>query len=299
MRTTDRVLYRQLDELAAGGDFDKELLDHLRISAERAKSRVVVYYLASLYLQLGEESVAHGLLASLRGASSSMKKFFHVLSYCYRLQLPVPKLTAQELSCIDYLDRSISSVKEVEQQVLDKGGFSIVGNAPGAVRAGLPDACKFYFNSYQRNSSIKGKATIHVVTPSWKAPDTDHSSCLCITGNSIFHRKSRVWQKFINEGNYPAIYTVPRALWRSLRVELGTSPSAGLLIVALVAEIAARHPQVLKGHVAGFSFSEPDVNHEYDSEPASARHNWTAEAVALRRFIEVLEKNCSQLTVEN
>lgn len=299
IHATEWKLYKQLDNMAASGDFDKERLDHIRVSVGSARNRVVVYYLASLYLQLGEDLVAWELISELDGASSSMKKFFHVLSFCHRSNLPVPKLTVQEKSCIDYLDRAINPEHaSVEQQILEKGSFSIVGNSPGGEWTALPEACKFYFNSYRRNSSIKCNATIHVVTPSWKAHDTDHHSLLCITGNSIFHRKSRVWQKFIAAENYPAIYTVPRSLWRSLRVELGASPSAGLLIVALVAEISARHPQVLTGHVAGFSFANAGVNHDYDSEPASKRHNWSAEAVVLHRLMEELEKHCSHLAVE-
>jgi len=90
---------------------------------------------------------------------------------------------------------------------------------------------------------------------------------------------------------------VPKFLWQALYAELGTSPSAGLLIVGLVADIVARNPQAFSGYIAGFSFGLPVANHDYDSEPPSKRHNWSGEAVILERLLGELEKNCLQLTV--
>jgi len=299
-RPASRALFKQLDGIAASGDFDVSLLDHFRSLPQTQKTRATVYYLASMYLQLGDSSAAQDLLSTLSGSSREMKKFCHVLSFCRKLKLPVPKLNAAEKRCIDYLDTVINPQSAtIEQQLLNAGGFSIVGNAPGAPLKDKPaEWCKFYFNSYRKNSRIVDVASVHVVTPSWKIDETKNASRICITGNNIFHRRSSVWKKFITNENYTAIYTVPRSLWRSLYTELGTSPSAGLLIVGMVAEIAARRPQTFSGYIAGFSFGVPGTNHDYDSERASSRHNWESEALILERLIGELEKYCPQLTVD-
>jgi len=299
-RPASRALYKRLDRLAASGDFDINLLDQLRLLPETQKSRFTVYYLASLYLQLGDESTARDMLSSTVGWSPAIKKFYCVLSFCRQSLLPVPKLNAAEENCADYLDTAINPPSAtIEQKLSVAGGFSIVGNAPGAALKIIPaEWCKFYFNSYLKNSRITDDASIHVVTPSWRMGETVNSSSLCITGNSIFHRRSSVWRKFIANEYHPAVYTVPRHLWRTLYTELGTSPSAGLLIVGLVAEIAARNPKNYSGYIAGFSFGLSDSNHDYDSEPASKRHNWSGEAIILRRLIGELENNCLELTVD-
>ena len=300
LHPTSRALVKQLDDLAASGDFDGDLLDQLRAIPEIPKVRPAVYYLASLYLQLGDETAARALLSSRSGVSPAMKKFYQVLSFCRRSKLPMPKLNAAEERCIDYLDVAVNPLSSaIEEKLLVAGGFSIVGNAPGAALKNLPaDWCRFYFNSYLKNSRISDVASVHVVTPSWLPDETVKASRLCITGNSIFHRKSRVWRKFIANEVHPSIYTVPRSLWRSLYAELETSPSAGLLIVSMVAEFAVRNPNAFSGHIAGFTFGEMSSNHDYDTEPASERHNWQGEAVILRRLIAELEDNCAQLTVE-
>jgi len=291
---------KQLDELAASGDFDAERLDQLRALTERSNVRLAVFYLASLYLQLGDESAAETLLSSYGGSSPAMKKFYQVLSFCRRSKLPVPKLNAAEESCVDYLDVSLNPPSaEIEEKILLAGGFSIVGNAPGAALKSPPaDWCRFYFNRYLKNSRINDMASVHVVTPSWQPDETVNDSNLCITGNSIFYRKSRVWRKFIANEAHPSIYTVPRSLWRSLYAELETSPSAGLLIVSMVAEFAGRNPGTFSGHIAGFTFGQMHSNHDYDTESASQRHNWDGESVILRRLIAELENNCAKLTVE-
>lgn len=300
IRPATRALVKQLDGLAASGDFDLPLLDQLRELPEITGSRMAVYYLASLYLQSDEESAARQILLSLNGSSSVMKKFYRVLSCSRRNNLAVPELSTVEKSCIEYLDAAVNPpANSIEHQLSEAGGFSIVGNAPGTTVKNTPDEwCRFYFNSYLKNPAITDRASIHVVTPSWQTDETESDSSLCITGNSIFHRRSHVWRKFIDKKDHPAIYTVPRSLWRSLYLELGTSPSAGLLIAGLLAEITARKPQTLSGYIAGFSFGISGSNHEYDAEPASSRHNWTGEAVVLKRLIGELENNCSKLTVE-
>ena len=67
--------------MAASGDFDANLLDQFRYLPELNKARVTVYYLASLYLQLGDKSAAREVLSSVSSASSAMKKFYHCLLY--------------------------------------------------------------------------------------------------------------------------------------------------------------------------------------------------------------------------
>jgi len=153
-RPASRALFKQLDQFAASGDYDASHLDQLRCIPEILKSRLTVYYLASLYLQLGDEATGRELLLTLSGSTPAMKKFYHILSFCRRSKLPLPKLSAAEKRCVDYLDAVINpSGKTIEQQLLAAGGFSIVGNAPGTALDIIPSEwCRFYFNGYLGNS---------------------------------------------------------------------------------------------------------------------------------------------------
>jgi|GEM_PF-7116748 len=155
-----------------------------------------------------------------------------------------------------------------------------------------------YFNDYKKNTRISSNATIHVVTPSWDMQGGSSSSALCITGNDIFYRRSRVWQRFISNRDCKSLYTLPKSLWASLYRELGTSPSAGLLILALMADISARHPHKLSGYVAGFSSGRPATNHQYDSTPASKRHNWEHETIIRKRIVEKLRQCCADFATQ-
>lgn len=314
----DRSLFDQLNTLAATGEYDVAVLNRIKESS-RQLSKVNAYYLASLYLHLNEEALADDILASMNTASREMKKFFHVLSYSLRNNLPHPRLTPLERKCIYYLDGVLKSDPTHHIAFLMRmGGFSLIGNAPGEPIAGQLNTCKYYFNSYYKNSRIKDSASVHVVTPSFNNEWVVQSDVLCITGNDIFYRRSRVWRKFLRDHRYSCIYTVPRTVWCSLYKELGASPSAGLLMLRYITAIADGNPQKLTGHVAGFSASQaipdrqqaskaagqptadssPRVNHTYDAEPASMRHNWDQEAIVFKRLIGDLDKSCSNLVVE-
>lgn len=300
IRPDTRALFRQLDGLAATAEYDTKLLDQFRNSNTVYRSRETVYYLASLYLHVGNTSAADELLSRFDTASVVMKRFFHVLAYSLRCHLPVPKLSTQEVRCVRFLEGKINPESDtLEQSVLKSGGFSVVGNAPGASFMSPHIGTRFYFNSYANNRRISEDASIHVVTPSWNKKLTRNAGAICITGNDIFYRRSRVWQKFKNDYNYNAIFTVPANLWNSLYNELSTSPSAGLLILGMMNSIAEKYPGRLSGYVAGFSSGMPEVNHQYDAVPASIRHDWEAEAVVRERLLYALNSSCSSLIVES
>ena len=115
-RPASRALYKRLDRLAASGDFDINLLDQLRLLPETQKSRFTVYYLASLYLQLGDESTARDMLSSTVGWSPAIKKFYCVLSFCRQSLLPVPKLNAAEgIAQIISIQQSIHRVQPLSK----------------------------------------------------------------------------------------------------------------------------------------------------------------------------------------
>ncbi len=300
IRPDTRALFRQLDSLAASAEYDTQHLDQFRSSSTVYRCRETVYYLASLYLHVGNTSAADELLSRFDTASVVMKRYFHVLAYSIRCHLPVPKLSTHEMRCVGFLEERLNPASDtLEESVLKSCGFSVVGNAPGASFMNPHIGTRFYFNSYASNSRISEDASIHVVTPSWNKKLTKSADAICITGNDIFFRRSRVWQKFKSDDNYDAIFTVPANLWNSLYNELSTSPSAGLLILGLMKSIADKYPGKLSGYVAGFSNGKPDVNHHYDAVPASTRHDWEAEAVVRQRLLHALNISCSSLIVES
>ena len=299
LRPDSKALFDELNNMAATGDYDVGRLQLIRQSPAVYRSKETVYYLASLFLQSGDSLAATELLAEFDTASTAMKRYFHVLSHSRRENLPVPKLTKSEVTCIEFLESSLNIVERTfESLVLKSGGFSIVGNAPGKLLHQKHEGVRLYFNSYEKNSRITETASIHVVTPSWDKKLTSSTEAICITGNDIFYRRSRVWQKFEDCRKDVVIYTVPADIWNTLYKELGTSPSAGLLILYWVEAIAACSPGTLKGFVAGFSSGRPKINHSYDAEPASNRHNWEAETLIRERLLDSLKNNCLSLSVE-
>ena len=292
-------LFRQMDSLAKSSDYDISDLDKIRGSSALCGCKETVYYLASLYLTLGESSIANDLLSTYDSASSVMKKYFHVLSHSKIQKLPTPRLTKDESSCLEFLQTAVNSSNNTfESAVLGRGKFSLVGNAPGSVFQQSHEGVRIYFNNYISNNRITEEAELHVVTPSWDTDLTKAADVICITGCNIFYRRSRVWQKFINNRNQTTIYTVPAHIWSSLYKELAASPSAGLLVLSWIENISSRNPHVLTGHVAGFSESNLSINHDYDAEPASNRHNWQMERVIRERIVESLSRSCRRLTIE-
>ncbi len=303
LRPESKAVFSRLNQLATTGDYNVEMLHRIRESNGVNQCRETVYYLASLYLQSGETDAAHELLAGFTTASKNMTRYFHVLSYSKRHGLAVPRLSRNENACLKFLDGVLNPVSiSFESAIVKSGGFSVVGNAPGGVLqyngGGSGLGTRVYFNSYQNNNRITDIASVHVVTPSWNKRLTIDADTMCITGNDIFYRRSRVWRKLANEKNKEAIYTVPVGIWSSLYKELGCSPSAGVLMLAWIEAIASRNTGVLKGYVAGFSSGQPLTNHSYDSVPASDRHNWEAETLIRDRLLASLKNSCLSLFVE-
>lgn len=293
----------QLDRLAKSGRYNIDVLREIHVASGVVGNKSLCYYLASLYLHLNEEQEAFDILTKCGGAHREMKHYCRVLMFCRRSHLPMPKLTLAEQSCLDYLDRVLNpDERTINQLIAQCGGFSIVGNAPGntAVRRNQ-SSCKFYFNDYLKNHRVQDTATVHVVTPSWRSELADQSEHLCITGNDIFYRRSRVWRKFIKNRNFKAVYTLPQKLWSDLVVQLdGCSPSAGLLLLAYVSQQLSRKREMsgVDGYVAGFSFGQSIVNHSYDTEPASDNHNWVAESVLYKILIDTLSCQCDHFAIE-
>lgn len=299
LRPGARVIVKKLDNLAATGSYDANTLDSYKKLKALSGSREAVYYLASLYLHIGDHATAADLLSQFDAASKKMMRYFHVLDYSRRSSLPVPVLSGVEQNCIGVLQKVLNPAQSsMESAVVNSGGFAIVGNAPGADFKQSHSGVRFYFNDYRSNKRIHQQASVHVVTPSWDKAITKNSSSICITGNDIFYRRSQVWQKFMGDSRYSSIYTVPVQIWSALYKELGTSPSAGLLMLGWLAMVAERNNGMLNGYVAGFSAGIPEINHSYDSVPASKRHNWEAEAVIRQRLLGSLHKACLNLVVE-
>ena len=290
-----------LNTMARSGSFNVHQLDAFSNAHDVNAAPDVRYALASLYLQLNERQRALDLLAA-QPVRREMKWYFAVLAFSFNNQLPVPALTAQESDCISYLSAAINPAgNTVFDHITRYNGFSVIGNAPGNhAFENLQNLCAFYFNDYRLNPRIKGNATVHVVTPSYPIEQLASAKALLITGNSIFHRRSLVWQKFLTQRSYDAIYTLPRTQWDGLSQTLDSSPSAGLLILDWLANelnSGALKEHLLSGIVGGFSAGLPARNHTYDKVPASGRHNWAAEAEVKKRCMALLRQHCDSFTL--
>jgi len=302
---------RALDQMAYSGYFDCESLDSMATIVQRARGpgKGLVYYLASLYLQLGEAEKATEMVRSVGRASAEMKWFSMLMLHCQSLGLPCPRLGSVDQQCLDYLQQKYSGSIRLTQSnacglenlVRARSGFAVIGNAPSAtssdeVAFSLSGECvSFCFNNYHCNPRIEGAAVVHVVTPSWRSAKQVPGEHLVITGNSIFHRRSKVWRRFADRPPYVGIHTAPRALWASLVNDLQASPSAGLLLLSwLESTFDVTDKQ---GLVAGFSTGAPERNHSYDREPASAAHNWRAEAQIRTDILEKMRAKTLSLRV--
>ncbi len=293
-------LAKHLKEIAGHGDFDVTVLD--RIDRKKLKkNKPLIYYVASLYLQLEEYCQARALLLTAGPASREMLRFCRVLLYCKKENLPLPELSCAQRDCLNYLERVLDRVS-LEQVISRHGGFLIAGNAPGDTTIqNDQNLCGIFFNGFKSNTRIQSPAMVHVVTPSWEfSTQSVAAENLIITGNDIFCRRSQVWQSFSMQSGYSAVSTVSNAIWVSLYRELGCSPSAGLLMIATVAELLSNGALSIdiKGRIAGFSTSNQSVNHDYDSEPASRRHNWPMEAEILNRYCTELSAICPNFSVD-
>lgn len=293
-------IFRQLDAMAVSGDYDVERLQQLQDSNAAYACRESAYYLASLFLHSRDNKAADNLLTGFSTASSAMKRYYHVLAYARRCGYPVPRLNPGEARCLDFLEATLNPASAtLESVVLHSGGFTVAGNAPGAQFKHAHDGTRFYFNNYKNNDRISKSASVHVVTPSFKESLLAKSNSVCITGNDCFYRRSRVWKKFTEVENCTAVYTLPAETWSDLYKELGTSPSAGLLVLFWLERLCRSNPGMLKGYMAGFSDGYPESNHSYDAVPPSARHNWEAETVVRQQLVCSFERHCSNFALES
>ncbi len=294
------AIIAQLNDLALSGDFDIERLHRIRQDLAGSEEQEANYYLASLYLHLNDTVSANEFLGGRSFASATMKRYFHVLSHCRSNGFAIPRLSVAENKCIDYLESTVNPAdRSLEKAIVEHGGFTIAGNAPGDKFSHRIQGLRIYFNNYRSNSRITEHASVHVVTPSWDRYMSSDASMLCITSNDIFYRRSKVWRRFKAHRSFHTILTPPLELWRSLHRELCCSPSAGLLLLAWIEHIAARHSDKLNGCVAGYSEGRPKLNHSYDSVQASASHNWVVETEIRHRLIASLKHNCRTLYVES
>ncbi len=307
---------RALDKMAYSGCFDSQTLDDIAaaVLSRRCSGKALVYYAASLYLQLGEADKARDLLRGTGRASREMKWFSMLMLYCRGTGLACPRLSRGGSQCLDYLQEKYSGSVGVSQTLPDtallsrladlvnvKSGFSVIGNAPAADvddRISLrEDHLSICFNNYHLNARIEGDADVHVVTPSWRSAQQVPGRHLIITGNSIFYRRSKVWRRFEDRPSYVGIHTVPRNLWCSLVEQLGASPSAGLLLLSCLEKYIDVTGK--DGLVAGFSERVPTQNHSYDREPISPAHNWPAEVKLRQTLLQRIEKNTRSLHVSH
>lgn len=289
-------LVAQLNTIASSGNYDVAILDKLlqRASRRQWRDKAAKYYLASLYLHLEQPLVADEILKGCGRPGGEMKKYFAVLDYCRQQGLPLPELNARETRCIEYLSGALSMHDNALARYVESfGAFTVGGNSPldNDIVAAAGD-CLILFNHYAKNQRIQGKASVHVVTPSWQFEEADDISHLVITGNSIFHRRSNVWRRFMQCDTYQSVFTMPQSLWRELYARLEAPASAGLLMLAYLAEYATL--SAVSGTVVGFSAGQPTQNHSYDNVPASTRHNWAEESLLRDKYLRVLRGQCQQ-----
>lgn len=302
---------RRLDWMAYSGTFDCQVLDEVAatIVSDKGVNKGLAYYIASLYLQLGELERATDLLRLTGRATGEMKWFSMVLLHCHDVGLASPRLNNADKRCLHFLQEKYHTSILVDSAChpgLDsilqkKRDVVVIGNAPSEAvsRPGefsISDDCvSFLFNSFHLNNRIDGDATVHVVTPSWRPEKRVRGSYLIMTGNSIFYRRSKVWRRFVEQPDYTGIYTVPRELWASLINDLQASPSAGLLVLSMLEKYVDLSAKT--AFVGGFSDGVPVLNHSYDSEPLSASHNWEQEHQLRNRVLDNIRKKALSLQI--
>jgi hypothetical protein len=276
------------------GNLSVEQLHRIRANGCTKKDRELAYYLSSLYLLLDAKEAANEVLSGIK-PGAEMCRYFAVLQHCYAQALPMPGLNLKQEQALANITAKCRPESHLLQRIEQAGGFSVVGNAPvGRVVSKRNDLCTFYFNHYLKNAAIEGIASVHVVTPSWRDLSGVRSDALLISGNAIFHRRSRVWERFHQMGCVNAIYTVPVPYWAELFAALSASPTAGLLVLHWLSKLvgANRSGPALAGHVAGFSPDKPSANHNYNREKLSPRHNWVLEPQLVERIVESLRHDC-------
>lgn len=280
LRAESGEIFRSLNGMARSGNYSSEVLGQIRESRNLRKERELRYYLASLYLLIDQIESANELLESLK-AGEEMKRYYALLNHCRKFALPMPSLNHRQEQALLNIDGRLRVGSSLAHRIEQAGGFSIVGNAPmSQPLSARDDLCTFYFNDYRKNPAIDSIASVHVVTPSWRDFSVVESDALLLSGNNILFRRSRVWERFDQVGCVAAIYTAPRALWASLTVTLGASPTAGLLVLNWVNDLLHTDDltgKKLEGHVEGFSCVKPHTNHVYNNEKLSSTHNWDLE----------------------
>lgn len=289
-----------INQLAASGHFDTCILDGILSSLHNSgliNDKPVTYYLASLYLQLGDNAQASELLKHAGKATRELKWFASLMLHAIDGKLPLPMLSSRERRCLDYLGSRVQvSDNAMANLFFLRDSFAVVGNAPGSLVVDSGDnSCKVFFNEYQKNPRLQGNPTLHVVTPSWNPINPVTVRHLCITGNNIFHRRSRVWRKFLCLPEYEQVYTLPQSLWRELSQELEAPPSAGMALLAYVADYVELTGKA--GLVGGFSSVVENTNHSYDAVPLSSRHNWSGEIHLRQKYLSSIKKGADSLSV--
>lgn len=280
-----------LNTVAATGLFSVETLDQfydILSSADLCKHKHLLYYLASLYLQVGESDKVTQLLMSTGAASAEMSWFAALMLYARSNGFEIPVQNATDHNCLDFLEKRLKDPVSVIHEALGfEGSVAIIGNAPGPNSEFNADDHKtICFNDYQKNQRLTGKPEFHVITPSWDIGQSAGEPRLFITGNNIFHRRSRVWRRFGHSPEYQSVSCFPKALWSRLYLLLEAPPSAGLLMISCLAETEL--PEAVSVLVAGFSEKPSEVNHSYDQVPASTRHNWSGEYAQRKAALDLL-----------
>ncbi len=299
-RGTARQASIVIDQLASSGHFDTWMLDGIlsRLSDTKLiNDKHLVYYLASLYLQIGDKRQAHELLRGSGRVTLEQKWFASVMLYSMDSGLCLPTLSNDERRCLEYLGSRIQIADTAMANLFNsRRRFAVIGNAPGLpVDTTAEHTCSVYFNEYQKNPRLPDNPLLHVVTPAWKPVSPVLTRNLCVTGNNIFHRRSRVWRKFLNLPEYERLYTLPQSLWRDLSKQLQSPPSAGICLLAYVAnyvDLAGK-----SGLIGGFTDTDAGLNHSYDAVPMSTRHNWSAEIELRQEYLRSMRVAADTVSV--
>lgn len=278
---------RYLTWASATGQFSlsslNDCIDHMQSNSIYAASGLH-FQLASLFLQIDEHEQVMRLLSDADSDSEEITWFAALMLFARANGHAVPLSDHSDQACLEYLDSRLSDTCVSFDSVFQHGErFAVVGNAPGEGLDFEASTNLIYFNDYQKNPRLSGEPKIHVVTPSWDIAASTGGSHLFVTGNSIFHRRSRVWRKFSHCPDYQSIACFPRELWTRLYGLLKAPPSAGLLMICFLAE----QRSIIQSPVSieGFSNGRPLVNHEFDRVPPSARHNWEQEYILREQAI--------------
>lgn len=304
-----------VDDLVTFHDMLNPLSEHVRWS------RAVLRLLCA-HLQLENPDSAHDIvLRFLTGRcplvrTRTLQRFplalqFLIEHYPEKLSLLHWRKAEQAVQLADQIDRFdsqlIKGLCNDNTQNERKQTVAIVGNGPSLLDKtnGQFIDCHdvvIRFNNpvitenYQRYTGQR--TDLLIISPDQvKKSGRRCIKALAISGINILQGESGYWTRLVGLHSYLKLAVFDQANWYSLVKELKAPPSAGLLAISSLASQKNLEISVFGftkddggasdlGNTPGSESGSTDGAHYGDTQVASTRHNWPAEAAMVRQLVD-------------